>query len=103
MIADKRPVATLASPEYHDADCSLSKHFSSQSTPTTTLAYLDCTILAEIDIRDILLNRIGAGAASPVLIISSDSRYMYNDALTTPKGLGTFPQPALCHTDRWQR
>ena len=26
IIADKMPVPTLASPEYHDADCSLGKH-----------------------------------------------------------------------------
>lgn len=66
MIADKRPVATLASPEYHDADYSLGKHFSGQNTPTTTLAYLNCTILAEIDIGDVFLNGIGAGAAGPI-------------------------------------
>lgn len=102
MIADKRPVATLASPEYQDADCSLGKHFSGEDTYVVILAYLNCTILAEIDIRDIILNRIGTGAASPVLMSAptQNTCTQYNNALTTPKGLGTSLPLAPCHTDK---
>jgi len=65
MEADKMPVPTLASPAYHDADYSQRKQPFGQSILVTTEAYLHRTVLAKIDIRDVVLDRIGGGATCP--------------------------------------
>lgn len=85
MIADKSPVPTLASPEYHDADCSLGKHVFGQDTPDLIKSYLHRAILAKIDVRDLTLNIIGSGAASPTSTSTLSRGTQYNIDSPSPE------------------
>lgn len=78
MIADKRPVPTLASPEYHEADCSLGKHVFGQDTPVLLKSYLHRAILAKVDVRDFVLDIISSGAASPTSASALKRCTLYN-------------------------
>jgi hypothetical protein len=60
---------------------------SSNKEPWATLAYLNSTILAKVDIRDFALDVICGSTASPISTSDSKPQYLEQDALTTPKGL----------------
>jgi len=85
MIADKRPVPTLAIPEYHDADCSLGKHVFGQAVPVLIKSYLHCAILAKVDVRDFILDIISSGAASPISMSALSRIAQYNIDSPSPE------------------
>ena len=85
ITADKSPVPTLASPEYHDADCSLGKHVFGHDTPVLVKSYLHRAILAKIDVRDFTLDIIGSGAASPISMSALSRIAQYNIDSPSPE------------------